>query len=173
MSIPTAEDALGVDVHRLRRGVVWRRVGVTMLALFVAAAVLGWFGLRTRTVRTTAGTVSVELQYASISRRGITTPWQLTVHRDGGLPEQVDVAVSLAYLDALQTQRVSPDPSRSTTTGDTEVWTFSTSGTDTLVVALDADTDPQTAPGRHRGSVTVRAGDQPVATLRFMTMVVP
>lgn len=172
MSIPTSEDALDVDVTRLRRGVVVRRVGVAVLALFVAAAALGWFGLRTRTIRTSAGEVSAQLEYTAIARRGITTPWQLTIRRTGGLPKTVDVAVSLAYLDALQMQRVSPDPSDATTTSDAEVWTFSTAGNDTLVVSLDANTDPQTTPFRHKGTVTVRAGTD-VATLHFTTMVVP
>jgi hypothetical protein len=171
--IPTASDALEVSEQQLRRGLWYRRAGTAVLAAFVAAAALGWFGLRTHTVRAASGDLAARLTYSSITRRGVTTPWQLTVARVGGLPDQIAITVTRDYLEGLDLQRVTPQPSdEQSTTNDTR-WTFDTSRAETMVVSLDAAADPQVQPGRHPGRVIVRADAGESVTLHFTTVVMP
>jgi hypothetical protein len=172
-SYSTTRDALDVDRSRLTRGLIWRRIFVVVLCLFVLAAVTGWLGVRTRTVRASRDGLSAELHYASIARRGISTPWELQIDRAGGFDDDVSVVVSLSYFDALDVQQITPQPSDSTTTSETVRWTFTKPSSDAFSVVLGTSVNPSVLPGRHRGTATVTTGDGEQVRLHFTTWVMP
>jgi hypothetical protein len=144
-----------------------------LLALFVGAAAAGVFGVRTRTVSATGTGMSARLQYATVNRRGVTTPWRLFVHRAGGFPHDVHVWVSLSYLDTIDARSLDPQPQSSVTDAAMIEYTFTRPRGPNLTVRLDGSIDASASPGRHRGIAVVNVGDAPSLRLRFTTWVLP
>jgi hypothetical protein len=169
----TVREALEVDPARLRRGVLWRRIFTVLLTLFIAAALAGWFGMRSRTTSVTQGATSLQLKYAQITRRGVSAPWDLQIRERGGFAHDVEVEMPLKYLEILDVQEIQPQPTDETTTADVVRWTFSRPDGDTLRVRLDAQADPSAGAGRHRGEVHVRTNDRTSAALTFTTWMLP
>jgi hypothetical protein len=171
--LSTTADALQVDRRRLQRGYVLRRTFIVLLVVFVAAAAVGVFGVRTRTVRASAGPLSAELEYAAINRRGVTSVWQLDIARRGGFDDDISVSLSQDYYDTLAFRGMSPDADTSSADGRVVRWTFTAPRSSTFTTRIDAQIDGASQPGRHRGTAVVRVGDEPPVTLHFTTWVLP
>lgn len=171
-STTTLDDALQVDRARLHRGMWWRRAGTAFLALLVVAALTGWLGVRSATKQASDGRLKTQLQYASITRRGVPTPWQMEIRRRGGFSNDVTVYLSRSYLAQLDPQGVSPQPDSESTSGDAVVWTFSQPPGNDLVVRLDAEASPAAAFGRHRAHASVIVGDEKT-DMAFTTWMMP
>jgi|tagenome__1003787_1003787.scaffolds.fasta_scaffold20144492_2 hypothetical protein len=171
-STATLDEALETDRTRLHRGVLWRRAGTTVLVLILLAALGGWFGLRTATKQASQGAVTTRLHYAQITRRGVDTPWDLDVNRQGGLGDDVTVRVSLSYLDLLDQHAISPQPDTESTSGDMIEWTFSKPPGDTFHLRLDAEASPSAPFGRHHANTSIRVGSDETNT-SFSTWIMP
>jgi hypothetical protein len=169
----TVREALEVDPARLRRGVAWRRVFTVGLVLFIAAALAGWFGMRSRTTTATTGSTSLKLKYSEITRRGVSTPWDLEIRERDGFAHDVEIEMPLQYLQILDVQGIQPEPTDETTTADVVRWTFSRPDGDTFRVRLDAQADPSAGAGRHRGEVHVQNNGRSSASLKFTTWMLP
>jgi hypothetical protein len=172
-ALSTVADPLQTDVGRIRRGYVYRRIFTALLLGFVLAAALGVFGVRTRTTGASAGPLSTRLEYASVNRRGVTSVWQLAVHRVGGFDDDVNVELSLAYFDTLAFRGMEPEPDSSTTKAGTIEWTFTKPSGSDFALHIDAQIDSATRPGRHRGFAVVTVGDDAPVRLDFRTWVYP
>ena len=169
----TLQEALDIDPARLRRGVAWRRVFTVALALFIAAALAGWFGMRSRTTSVTSGSTSLTLKYGAITRRGVSTPWDLQIHEQSGFTHDVEVEMPLSYIEILDIQGIQPEPTDETTSADVVRWTFARPDGDVFRVRLDAEADPSAGAGRHRGEVSVSTDNRTSASLKFTTWMLP
>ena len=164
------------SAHFARRSRVGRRIFTTLLVVFLALGLLGVFGVRSGSKDAAAGRYQVHLDYARSSRPGLTTPFSFEVTRTGGFPDgrPIRIAVSTKYLETLQLDGIQPEPSSSTGGDKTLVWEFDPPSGDTLSVSVDGHVDPSASPGRRHGTLSVLGDDdRPVASVHFMTWVVP
>ena len=171
-SIPTEPEP--TDIPRQKRARAGRRVFVVLLGLFLLLGALGVYGVRTKTSTAAGGGYELSVDYASISRPGLATPWAFEVRRPGGFPDGVTVAVTSSYFDVFDENGLGPAPAEETTDGDLTIWRFGPTTSDTLSVSFDARIEPGVQLTTAKGELSVLgAGDQPVVTVAFKTFVMP
>jgi hypothetical protein len=159
-------------LRRLQRARLGRRIIITALVLFLLAAALGAFGVRTRTVTSAGGGFELTVEYATVTRPGLATPWSVEVRRPGGFDDPIVIAVSSEYLDMFDENGLDPDPSKATSYPGYVEWSFEPPSTDTLSVAFDARLEPARQWGRP-GTVQVINNGRPVTEVVFRTWVMP
>jgi hypothetical protein len=155
-----------------RRSARLRLVGIVIVGLLLLVGAVGLMGVRTSTVSATGpeGT-RVEVTYASISRPGLATPWDVVVERAGGFDGDVVVRTTSAYLASFDENGLDPDPAESTADATDTIWTFDPPDGDTLTVTFDARLEPGVQ-WRRRGTTTVEVGAERV-TVTYTTWVWP
>jgi hypothetical protein len=162
-----------VDARRQDEGGVWaRRAFVAFLAVLVGAGVLGLLGDRTDITTAEAGDYELSLRYATTARAGLDVPWEVTVTRDGGFEQTLELAVTGDYFDIDETQGFTPEPSEATRDGETLYLTFETPPGDTFVLAYDAYIQPASQIGRG-GTLSVVEQDVELASVDFHTRLLP
>jgi hypothetical protein len=143
-----------------RRALVVRRVGRTVLALIVAAALFGLLGpgpLSAAEIAAPSGLV--RLEYQRFTRHVADTSLQLTLSADPSRPDTAAVWISREYLSSLNVQQVVPEPESWTAAGAGVVLTFPVSSpADRVLVQLQVRADEI---GLVHGSVGV-PGQEPV-----------
>ena len=156
------------------RARIGRRIFVTLLGLFLLLGALGFFGVRTRTASAAGGGYELSVDYASISRPGLATPWAFEVRRGGGFPDGLTVAVTSSYFDAFDENALGPAPVEETTDGDLTIWRFSPTSSATLSVSFDARIEPGVQLETVKGELSVLGPEgRPVVTVAFETFVMP
>jgi hypothetical protein len=158
--------------QRFERGLRWFAIAVVVL--IVAAAMLGFFGLRLGNVAARDGNLEVDVRYARVTRAGLPTPFTIDVAtRDGtALPDRVEVALSSDYFALFDENGLDPEPVESDADAESTYFTFEpTGGHSTLAIDFDARAQTDVHRGK-RAQVTVRAGDDE-ATVDFRTRVAP
>jgi hypothetical protein len=163
------------DVRRPEAGprdVRVRTALVVLLVVIVVAAAAGLLGVRSTTATSSAGGYTLSLEYAWVARAGLDVPWTLEVHRDGGFPGPVQVAVTADYFDIYESQGLDPEPSTETADADTLYWTFDPPPGDDLSVDFDAYIQPASQWGAS-GTAAVLDGGRPVVSVDFTTALVP
>ena len=128
--VPTLAGVAGVD--RARRARAWRRVGVTLLALVVAVACLGWLGPREATASDPDG---LTVTYPQVTRSGSDSA--VTIEGKD-LPEGAPVVVEVpqALFDRLGLESIVPAPTTEGATADTVRLTFETPQSDDFAAEL-------------------------------------
>ena len=151
---------------------MWRRCFLTLLLLFVLAALAGLLGVHSTTARASEGAWTVSVTHAGIARAGLDVPFDVTVRRKGGFDSDVTLAVTSSYFDIFESQGVDPEPSDETADGSTLYMTFSKPPGDTLTVSFDVYIQPSAQIGRS-GTLSVIDGGRPTAAVDFKTFLVP
>jgi hypothetical protein len=169
-SLSTAPERMGLTAAR--RSARLRLVGIVIVGLLLLVGAIGLMGVRTSTVSATGpGGTSVELTYASISRPGLATPWDVVVERPGGFDGDVVVRTTSDYLASFDENGLDPDPAESTSDATDTIWTFAPPDGDTLTVSFDARLEPGVQ-WRRQGTTTVEVGAERV-TVSYTTWVWP
>lgn len=162
-----------VDARRQDEGGVWaRRVFVVLLAALVGAGAVGLLGVQTGVSTAESGDYELSLRYATTARAGLDVPWEVTVTRDGGFDQTLELAVTGDYFDIYETQGFTPEPSESTRDGETLYLTFEAPPGDTFVLAYDAYIQPASQIGRG-GTISVVEQDVELASVDFHTRLLP
>ena len=144
------------------------------MVLIVAAAMLGFLGLRLGNVAARSGNLEVDVRYATITRAGLPTPFTIEVStRDGSpLPDRVEVALSSDYFALFDENGLDPEPVESDADGENTYLTFEpTGGHSTLAIDFDARAQTDVHWGTD-AQVTIGAGGDE-ATVDFRTRVAP
>jgi hypothetical protein len=171
-SIPTKPAP--TDIPRQIRARTGRRAFVVALGVFLLLGALGFYGVRTMSASAAGGGYELSVDYASVSRPGLATPWAFEVRRAGGFPDGVTVAVTSAYFDVFDENGLGPAPAEETTDGDLTVWRFAATASDTLSVSFDARIEPGVQLTTAKGELSVLGPDgQPAVTVSFKTFVMP
>jgi hypothetical protein len=168
---PTSTAPLDDGLAASRRARRWRRAALTLLSLFVLAALTQQLGLRTDTVRAAAGDLQVTVRYADRARGALAAPFTIDVRHAGGFTGPVEVRSDQGYLAIFDDNGFEPDPASVTTEGGDVIWTFDPPPGDTLSIVLDARIEPGVF-GREQGETTVAAEGSSV-TLGYTTWVLP
>jgi hypothetical protein len=155
-----------------RRSARLRLAGIVVIGLLLLAGALGFMGVRTSSVSATGtnGT-RLEVTYASISRPGLATPWDVVVERPGGFDGDVVLRTTSDYLASFDENGLDPDPAESTSDATDTIWTFTPPDGDTLTVSFDARLEPGVQ-WRRQGTTTVEVGDETVS-VSYTTWVWP
>jgi hypothetical protein len=173
--VPVPESTLD-ELQSRRQDVVgqWsRRAFLAVLVVVLLAGLGGFLGVRSTTSEATEDGWSLSLEYAAVARSGLDVPWTATVSHEGGLGEQVTLALTGDYLDIYETQGFHPEPSATSRDGDTLFLTFDAPPTgDTLVVTYDAYIQPAAQRGAD-GTLAVRTEGREVAQVELRTRVLP
>ena len=172
-STPTAPPP--TDAARQARARTARRFFVALLALFLLGGALDLYGVRTRSRSANGGGYELTVEYASVSRPGLATPFSFEVRRPGGFPQGLTVASLSSYFDAFDENGFSPTPETETDDGERTIWQFAPSESDTMEVSLDARIEPGVQLTRVKGLVEVLSGPagSAVVAVPFSTFVMP
>jgi hypothetical protein len=170
--IPT--EPAPTDIPRQKRARAVRRAFVVVLGVFLLLGALGFYGVRTRTAAAAGGGYELSVGYASVSRPGLATPWSFEVHRPGGFPDGLTVAVTSKYFDAFDENGLGPAPVDETVDGDLTIWRFGPMRSETLSVSFDARIEPGVQLTTAKGRLSVLGPDgRPAVTVAFKTFVMP
>ena len=140
LSTPTRPD--DESAERLRRHRAARRVGIACLVLLVALGLTNRFGLRMGSTTAERDGVTFRVEYASVTRSGLATPWQAEVRSSGGFSGPVTIATSAAYLDRFDFNQWYPEPSATAMRDDLLLLTFERPEGDLLRIRFDGRASP-------------------------------
>jgi hypothetical protein len=159
--------------QQIRRARTLRRVGITLLTLFVLAGAVGQFGTRTGVTSATAGGYTVTVTHPTISRPGHAVRYEVEVTHPGGFSGPIRMRFLSSYFDLFDENSFGPQADSETTTGDFDLYEFSPPAGDTFVVSSDTRIEPARQRGE-KGEVSVLddAG-RPVVTVRYRTRIFP
>jgi hypothetical protein len=143
-----------------------------VLAVIVLLGALGLFGVRTGSVRAAGDGYELTVQYAVVSRAGLDTPWQVTVHHPGGFAGAITLATTAAYFDMFETQGLDPAPDSGTAGARYRYQTFTPPPGDTFTVTFDAYIQPASQRG-HRAETALLIDGRQVARVAYRTRLVP
>jgi hypothetical protein len=150
-----------------------RTLGLLVLLAVVVAGAVGVFGVHSRTVDSTGAGYRLTVTYPQTARSGLDVPWRARIHRSGGLPDDVTLAVSADYFRMFETQGFFPDPDSATSDAKFVYLTFTKppAGED-LVVDYDAYIQPASQIGK---SAVVRliVGGREQTRVSLRTWLVP
>jgi len=167
----------GWDHVRRRRRMLHRAVSgflaaIMLIAVLDGADVVDLLGPDERHRTTSGGGFDLDVEYPSITRPALASVFRITVEREGGFDEPVQVAVSRTYLEAWDLNGILPAPAAETAEGRWIIWEFDPPPGDVLTVTYEARIEPgeqDDVPGH----VAVMVEEEPVATVDFVTRVRP
>jgi hypothetical protein len=172
-----AKDATATEPERLtepvlRRQRTRRRIGLTLLAVFVLAGMVGLLGSRTDVASATASGVTLTVTYPSVTRPGLPIRWEFLVHRDGGFDGPIELRTTFDYLHLFDISNLEPEPSSSTGTAGEVIYTFDRPDGEDFRVSMDGNTEP----GMHEvppATTSVVMNGTTVVSVEYLTVVVP
>ena len=95
------------------------------LALVEGLGKVPVYGVTTRTARAAgADGTALEVRYGRVVRGALASALEVRVTGPAGSGDQVRLSISRAYFDLFRTSNVSPPPSSTTSTADTDLFTF-------------------------------------------------
>lgn len=162
-----------VGKRRLLHRVVGAFLALVMaLAVLDGLDVLDTLGPDEDRVTASGGGFDLDVEYPSITRPALASVFRIRVTHDGGFDEPVQVAVARKYLEAWDLNGVLPGPSAETSLGEWVVWEFDPPPGEDLLITYESRIEPgeQTSVP---GAVAVLVEDEPVAQVRFTTVVRP
>ncbi len=159
--------------RRAKLAVAARRGYVAALTLFVFLGLLDVFGSRSGLASATGGGYRMTLDYPAETRSGLPVEWRLVVTHPGGFDGPVRVGITLDYFNSFDFNNVSPTPVETTNRGGLLIWSFPGPVGDTLVVLLDARTQPGLRSGPSATTAVVTSDGIPIVAVRYTTGVMP
>lgn len=157
----------------IRRARNWRRVGLSVLVLFVLGGAAGFYGTRTGTVSATGGGYTVEVTYPQVSRPGHAVRYEVQVTRPGGFSGPIHMRFSSDYFNLFDENSFGPDADSMTSTAAYDIYSFSPPPGDVFTVSSDTRVEPARQRGE-KGEVSVLDDNgRPVVTVRYRTRIFP
>lgn len=101
--------------EEIRRGRTQRRIGITLLTLFVLAGAVGVLGTRTATTTVSAEGYELTVTYPRISRPGHAVKVEVQVRHEGGFGnEPVQLRYATDWFDMFDENAFTPAPNAET-----------------------------------------------------------
>ena len=150
-------------------------LALVMASLVVDAASedLAIWGVESRVVVDRQPGVELAVQHTEVARPGLAAPLRVTVTRDGGFDDDIEIGIPARYLALWDLNGLYPEPKDTRSEGERVVFTFDPpEGGDRFEWLLDWRIEPAVQAGRS-GYVAVLDGGQPEAIVRFHTRVMP
>ncbi len=157
----------------VRRAQTVRRIGATLLVLFVLAGAMGLFGTKTGTTEAEAGGYRVEVTYPQISRPGHAVRFKVVIRHQGGFQDPIRVRMSSQYFDLLDENAFDPDPDSQTTDATYSYLEYKAPKGDVFVISSDTRVEPDRQRGESGDVSVLDAQGVPIVTARFRTRIFP
>lgn len=167
------DDLLPLD--RARAGLWGRRATIAVVALLVAAGLLGVLGDRVATATASGGGLDLEVTHSAVTRGGLAVVWEARIATTDGrpLPPSFDVVSTAAWFGLADEHGLDPEPTGSWQDGDRISWTFAPpEGASSLTITFDGRVQPGARWG-HPGGTSVVVDGTPLAEVRYATVVLP
>ena len=162
-----------VSPARLVRARRYRRIGLVVLGLVVLAGLLNRLGVRRNVVSSEADGYRLTVEYASVTRPGLSTPWEVEVTHDGGFDGPVTLATNAAYFDRFDFNQFFPEPASTASRGDVVLLTFDGIEGDRLVVRFDGRETPTYTFGLAEATTALEIDGREVVRVDYTTVVMP
>ena len=163
-----------VRVRRLAYGTTSLLLTALILSAVVDAATeIDVWGVADDRVTATGDGYELDVEYPTVTRPALATPFSIVVRHDGGFDGPVDLAIAGEWLEMWDFQALYPEPSEMTGDPERVVMSFDPPDGDVLRIFLDARIQPAQQSGRD-GSVALldELGNE-VASVEFHTRVMP
>jgi hypothetical protein len=148
----------GLRYHRREWAV--QRVGWLLMTIAIAAAVAGIFGDGPLS-QTTSHARLHSAQYERFARYGTRTKLVVNVTQEASANPIASVRISRSFMDAYHIEAITPEPERTSVTGDDVAFMFEASSTASITFRLEPDTV-----GRHSGYM--RIGSESMRISQFV-----
>ena|SRR5688572_10329840 len=156
-----ARSQLEIDEDLRFQELDWRvqRIGWGALGLIVVAGLTGFLGSGPLSdVRAKHG--ALDIQYQRFVRHGADSQLHVRAQRSAVVSGEVRVTLERDFLGAYQLQRITPEPTRTTTRGDGIEFAFSVQSADAPADApleVSFELQPEQL-GSHSGSIALNGG---------------
>ena len=159
---------------QLRRARDLRRVGLTLLVVFVLLGASGVFGTRTAERTATGEGYEVTVTYPKTSRPGHAIRFEVEVHKDGGFGgEPIHLRLLSEYFDLFDENAFDPDPEASTSDGTYDRYEFLPPPGEDFVVSVDTRVEPAVQRGRPGEVSVLDESGTPLVTVDWRTRIWP
>jgi hypothetical protein len=172
--LPADSTLRGVRRSEKSGPALWgRRAAVVLMAVVVGAAGLGFLGVRSTEVSSSADGYTLTVTYAAVARAGLDVPFHVEVSNADGLTQDITLRINARYFDIFETQGFHPEPSEETSEGDVIALTFDPpDGGPLFALDYDAYIQPSSQFGSD-GRVEMAVGEQTITAVDFHTMLWP
>jgi hypothetical protein len=170
-SVGTRPDDVTTD--RLVRARRYRRIGLAVLGLVVLAGLLNLLGVRHSVVSSAADGYRLTIEYASVTRPGLSTPWEVEVRHEGGFDGSVTIATNATYFERFDFNQFYPEPASTASRGDVVLLTFEGIEGDRLVVRFDGRESPTYTLGLAEASTALEIDGREIVRVDYTTVVMP
>ncbi len=137
-TLPTPPDDRPLPADRVLHAVL-----LLVLAAVLALGVTGRLGVSSEVASAQVDDIRLSVEHAAATRPGISTPLDITVSSETGLPDSVVIEIGADYMLSFDFNALSPAPAEEFNDGERQRWTFDVpEGSDTLGVSLDGRLDP-------------------------------
>ncbi len=171
----TVDGANTQTLAEARRGRMFRRLGIAVMVVFLAAGAMGWLGQHKGTASATQGGYRIEVSYPKVTRGGLPANWVLRVERLDGqpLPSSFDIRSNAGYFAIFDENGLDPQPASVWSDGAFLTWTFEPEQSQTvLVVRFDARLQPNTR-GWFDNTTSLVVDDTVEVSANYRTWAVP
>ena len=159
-------------LERQRAARTGRRVFIVLLFVFLGLGLAGVLGVRTGVVTASGEGYELEVEFATVTRPGLATPWSTTIRHPGGFDGPIKIAVSSEYFDMFDENGLDPDPDGATADGEFVYWEFQPPDGDEFEVSFDARIEPARQWGTD-GISRLMDGERVIAEAQYRTWVLP
>jgi hypothetical protein len=162
-----------VTLDQLIRARRYRRIGLVALGIVVLAGLLNLLGVRRDVVSSEADGYRLVVEYASVTRPGLASPWEVEVTHDGGFDGPVTLATNADYFDRFDFNQLYPEPASTASRGDVVLLTFEEIEDDRLVVRFDGRATPTFTFGLAEASTGLEIDGREIVRVDYTTVVMP
>jgi hypothetical protein len=162
-----------VTPDRSRRARRFRRVGLLALGIVVLAGLLNLLGVRRGVVSSTGEGYRLTVEYASVTRPGLASPWEVEVTHEGGFDGPVTLATDAAYFDRFDFNQFFPEPASTASRGDVVLLTFEGIEGDRLVVRFDGRATPTFVFDLAEATTGLEIDGREIVRVDYTTVVMP
>lgn len=153
--------------------IAWvRRGGTLLLFVFVIAGALSVFGVNEDRVTAAGGGYELSVEYSSVTRPGLETPWVVLVQRPDGFNGPLELRTTSTYFEMFDFNRFYPEPDSMQRDGPWTILEFPEPVGDRFELSLDAKLSPATQKGETAETAVLENG-APVAAVKYRTRVMP
>lgn len=149
-----------------------RRLGVGALGALVLLGAANIVGVRVARSSVVADGTSLAVTYASVTRPGLSTPWNLEIRRTGGFPGPVTIVTTSSYFASFDFNQWYPEPSDTAVRGDDLVLTFERPEGEVFELSFDGRATPTFNIGA-RAVTAIQTEGLPPLSVEYRTVVMP
>lgn len=125
----------------------FRRAFLTALGLFLVVGLLGFLGVRSRTVTAVDGPLVASVEYAQVARGGLAAPYTISVRNADGFTGPIEITVDQSYLQLFDQNGIDPQPDGASSDGSHVTYEFDPPDGTAFTLTFDVRIGPSVQSG--------------------------